>query len=410
MARHKYHHTWPQRLIFGFNILVAVGLLVGGGALVYANQRLDNRKVVTIKPSGKTDSGPVSADQLDNIPEGDLSTKNFLITGRDNNACVDKKSQFAGAVGERTGYAGLTDTIMLIRVNPRDNQAAVLSFPRDLWVKIAKSDSKNRINTAYRPNEPQRLIDTIMSNFGIGVDHYISVDFCAFKTIVNAVGGVRIPFAYPARDLATNFRVKSAGCAKLRGDEALAYVRSRHYAYFDTKKNKWVGDPSGDWGRIARQQDFLRRVLRAALDKGVTNPAVANELLGAALKDVITDDNLSALKLLQLARAMRNVSEKDVRTYTVDGVMKRIAGQSIIEPTLKSDTMKAVLSIFQGTSSIADGNKQVGQVDAAVGSSRGVRAADPATSTTSTTVPGEVSQVLSQQRFSVTPPNDPTCR
>ena len=410
MARHKYHHTWPQRVIFGFNIVIAVGLLVGGGALVYANQRLDNRKVVTIKPSGKTDSGPVSADQLNNIPEGDLSTKNFLITGRDNNACVDNKSQFAGAVGERTGYAGLTDTIMLIRVNPRDNQAAVLSFPRDLWVKIAKSDSKNRINTAYRPNEPQRLIDTIMSNFGIGVDHYISVDFCAFKTIVNAVGGVRIPFAYPARDLMTNFRVKSAGCAKLRGDEALAYVRSRHYAYFDTKKNKWVGDPSGDWGRIARQQDFLRRVLRAALDKGVTNPAVANELLGAALKDVITDDNLSALKLLQLARAMRNVSEKDVRTYTVDGVMKRIAGQSIIEPTLKNDTMKAVLSIFQGTSSIAEGNKQIGQVDAAVGNTRGIRAADPATSTTSTTVPGEVSQVLSQQRFSVTPPNDPTCR
>lgn len=410
MARHKYHHTWPQRIVFGFNVLIAVGLLVGGGALVYANQRLDNRKVVTITPSGKPGSGGVSADQLDNIPEGDLSTKNFLITGRDNNACVDKKSQFAGAVGERTGYAGLTDTIMLIRVNPRDNQAAVLSFPRDLWVKIAKSDSKNRINTAYRPNEPQRLIDTIMTNFGIAVDHYISVDFCAFKTIVNAVDGVRIPFAYPARDLATNFRVKSSGCAKLRGDEALAYVRSRHYAYFDTKKNKWVGDPSGDWGRIARQQDFLRRVLRAALDKGVTNPAVANELLGAALKNVITDDNLSALKLLQLARAMRNVSEKDVRTYTVDGVMKRIAGQSIIEPTLKSDTMKAVLSIFQGTSSIAEGNKQIGQVDAAVGKTRGVRAADPASSTTSTTVPGEVSQVLSQQRFSVTPPNDPTCR
>ena len=297
---------------------------------------------------------------------------------------------------------------MLIRVNPKDNQAAVLSFPRDLWVKIAKSDSKNRINTAYRPNEPQRLIDTIMTNFGIGIDHYISVDFCAFKTIVNAVGGVRIPFTYPARDTHTNFRVKSTGCAKLNGDEALAYVRSRHYAYFDTKKNKWVGDPSGDWGRIARQQDFLRRVLRAALDKGVTNPAVANNLLGAALKNVVTDDNLSPLNLLQLARAMKNVSEKDVRTYTVDGVMKNIAGQSIIEPTLKNDTMKAILAIFQGVSTIAEGNKQIGQIDAAVGSTRGVRSADP--TTTTSTVPGEVNQTLSQQRFSVTPPNDPTCR
>ena len=410
MARHKYHHTWPQRLIFGFNIVVAVGLLIGGGALVYANQRVTNRQVVTIKPSGQatSDKGPVSQSDLDNLPPGDLSTKNFLITGRDNNACVGNKSQYQGAVGERSGYAGLTDTIMLIRVNPKDNQAAVLSFPRDLWVKIAKSDSKNRINTAYRPNEPQRLIDTIMTNFGIGIDHYISVDFCAFKTIVNAVGGVRIPFTYPARDTHTNFRVKSTGCAKLNGDEALAYVRSRHYAYFDTKKNKWVGDPSGDWGRIARQQDFLRRVLRAALYKGVTNPAVANNLLGAALKNVVTDDNLSPLNLLQLARAMKNVSEKDVRTYTVDGVMKNIAGQSIIEPTLKNDTMKAILAIFQGVSTIAEGNKQIGQIDAAVGSTRGVRSADP--TTTTSTVPGEVNQTLSQQRFSVTPPNDPTCR
>lgn len=408
MARHPNRHTWPQRLIFGFNIVVAIGLLIGGGALVYANQRVTDRKVVTIQPSGTPSAdGAVSADELDSIPEGDLSTKNFLITGRDNNECVDSDSKYGKTVEGRTGYAGLTDTIMIIRVNPKDNQAAVLSFPRDLYVRIAKSDSRNRINTAFRPNEPQRLVDTIMTNFGVSVDHYIAVDFCAFKTIVNAVGGVSIPFAYAARDKNTMFQVKEPGCAKLDGDAALAYVRSRHYAYFDPKKNKWIGDPSGDWGRIARQQDFLRRVLRAALDKGVTNPSVANELLGAALDNVVTDDNLSPLNMLQLARAMRNVSEKDVRTYTVDGVMKRIGGQSVIEPTINNETMKAILGIFRGDTSISEGNEQIGQVDAAVGSGRGVRSADV---TTTTTVPGSVNQTLSQQRFSVTPPDDPTCR
>ncbi|MEY4158138.1 MAG: hypothetical protein RL743_633 [Actinomycetota bacterium] len=407
--RHLHHHTWPQRLIFGFNFVVALGMLVGGGALVYANQRVTDRKVVSIAPTGEqsSGSGALSDDALDDIPEGDLSSKNFLITGRDNNECVDSNSRYGKTVEGRTGYAGLTDTIMIIRVNPAENKAAVLSFPRDLYVKIAKSDSKNRINTAFRPNEPQRLVDTIMTNFGIGVDHYIAVDFCAFKTIVNAVGGVRIPFAYPARDKNTVFEVKKPGCAELDGDAALAYVRSRHYAYFDPDKNKWISDPSGDWGRIARQQDFLRRVLRAALDKGVTNPAVANDLLGAALDNVVTDDNLSPLNMLQLARAMREVSEDDVRTYTVDGVMKRIAGQSVIEPTINNDTMKAILGIFRGETTIGEGNKQLGQIDAAVGSSRGVRAADV---TTTTVAPESVNQTLSQQRFSVTPPDDPTCR
>jgi LCP family protein required for cell wall assembly len=413
MSRHKFRHTWPQRLIFGFNIVVAVGLLIGGGALVYANQRVTDRKVVTITPSGQPSAdGAVSTNELDDIPEGDLSSKNFLITGRDNNSCIDPDSPYAKTYEGRSGYAGLTDSIMLIRINPKDNAAAVLSFPRDLYVRIAKSDARNRINTAYRPNEPQRLVDTIMTNFGIGVDHYVSVDFGAFKSIVDAVGGVKVPFEYAARDRNTNFSVPKPGCIKLNGDKALAYVRSRKYYYRDPEKGKWVQDPSSDWGRIARQQDFIRRVLRAALERGASNPAVANQLLGAALKNVITDDELSPLSLLQLARAMRNVQEENVDTYTVEGYGKVVGGQSVIEPVFKSDSMRQILAIFQGKASLADGATQTNTVDAAVGSSRGVsRSADiTPTTTPSTTVAGEVDQELAQQRFSIVPPNDPACR
>ena len=88
------------------------------------------------------------------------------------------------------------------------------------------------------------------------------------------------------------------------------------------------------------------------------------------------------------------------------GVMKRIGGQSVIEPIMKSDSMEAVLSIFRGTASISEGNAQLNQIDAAVGSGRGIKA----DTTTTTSVPGELNQTLAQQRFSVTPPNDPTCR
>jgi LCP family protein required for cell wall assembly len=423
MSRDKrYRHSWPQRLIFGFNIFIAVGCLVGGGALVYANQRLDDRKVVTLSSQAPpTGDAAVDGMNLEDLPEGDLSAKNFLITGRDNNSCIDPDSPYAKTYEGRSGYAGLTDSIMMIRINPKDNAAAVLSFPRDLYVKIAKSDARNRINTAYRPNEPQRLVDTIMSNFGIGVDHYVSVDFCAFKSIVNAVGGVKVPFEYAARDRNTNFSVPKPGCVKLNGDKALAYVRSRKYYYRDPKSNKWVQDPSSDWGRIARQQDFIRRVLRAALEKGASNPAVANQLLGAALKNVITDDNLSPLSLLQLARAMRNVQEENVETYTVEGYGKVVGGQSVIEPILKSDSMEQILAIFQGKASITDAADQLGKasitdaadqtpvVDAAVGSSRHVVRSSDITSTTVSS-DGTIDQEVAQQRFSIVPPDDPACR
>lgn len=408
----KYRHSWPQRLIFGFNIFVAVASIVAGGVLVYANNRLDDRKVVTLASSDAPSDAAVDGVDLENLPEGDLTAKNFLITGRDNNSCIDPDSPYAKTYEGRSGYAGLTDSIMLIRINPKDNAAAVLSFPRDLYVRIAKSDARNRINTAYRPNEPQRLVDTIMTNFGIGVDHYVSVDFCAFKSIVDAVGGVKVPFEYAVRDRNTNFSVPKPGCIKLNGDKALAYVRSRKYYYRDPEKGKWVQDPSSDWGRIARQQDFIRRVLRAALERGASNPAVANQLLGAALKNVITDDELSPLSLLQLARAMRNVQEENVDTYTVEGYGKVVGGQSVIEPVFKSDSMRQILAIFQGKASLADGATQTNTVDAAVGSSRGVsRSADiTPTTTPSTTVAGEVDQELAQQRFSIVPPNDPACR
>ena len=411
MSRDKrYRHSWPQRLIFGFNIFIAVGCLVGGGALVYANQRLDDRKVVTLSSQAPpTGDAAVDGMNLEDLPEGDLSAKNFLITGRDNNSCIDPDSPYAKTYEGRSGYAGLTDSIMMIRINPKDNAAAVLSFPRDLYVKIAKSDARNRINTAYRPNEPQRLVDTIMSNFGIGVDHYVSVDFCAFKSIVNAVGGVKVPFEYAARDRNTNFSVPKPGCVKLNGDKALAYVRSRKYYYRDPKSNKWVQDPSSDWGRIARQQDFIRRVLRAALEKGASNPAVANQLLGAALKNVITDDNLSPLSLLQLARAMRNVQEENVETYTVEGYGKVVGGQSVIEPILKSDSMEQILAIFQGKASITDAADQTPVVDAAVGSSRHVVRSSDITSTTVSS-DGTIDQEVAQQRFSIVPPDDPACR
>lgn len=428
----RFHHSWPQRFVFGLNLVVALGCIVGGGALVYANQQLSNRKLVTIsskQQDTKTDSGS----DLNNLPEGDLSVKNFLITGRDNNACANPNSSSADELKNRTNYAGLTDSIMLIRVDPKNNQAAVLSFPRDLYVKIANSDHRNRINTAYRPKDPNRLIDTIRSNFDIGVDHYVSIDFCAFKSIVDAVGGVRIPFEYPTRDRRSGFLVKSASCAKLNGDRALQYVRSRHYFYFDIKKNKWVQDPSSDWGRIARQQDFIRRILRSALDKGIGNPAVANQLLSAGLKNLITDDQLSPISLLELARAMRNVTEDNVHTYTVEGIGKAIGGQSVIEPNLKSDAMLQILSIFQGAAEITEVASQTittatnleskvlptttlvapttsSTIPEKSVSKMSVKVA-PRTAVTTTTTPASIlNQELAQQRFSITPPNDPNCR
>ena len=65
-------------------------------------------------------------------------------------------------------------------------------------------------------------------------------------------------------------------------------MRSRHFEYMD-EKGKWHEDPSSDLGRIARQQDFLRRTLTAALKQNVLKPKIITSLYASYKEDVVVD-------------------------------------------------------------------------------------------------------------------------
>lgn len=401
------------------NIVIAAVLLVTGIGMLWVGQRLDSRQVVSINgssPVTPVSDAVIAPSDAWTLTEGDLQAQNFLLTGSDNGSCVDPDSPYAGAFGDRTSFGERSDTIMVIRVNPKDNQAAFLSFPRDLWVKIANSTRSNRINTAFDRKNPKRLIDTIYQNFGVPINHYVNVDFCAFKQIVDAVDGVNVPFLYPTRDKRTGLYIPAPGCFSFSGDHALAYVRSRSgYRYLDPTTGKWVQDGSGDLGRIGRQQDFIRRSMQRALDKGSKSPRVANQLLNAALKNVITDDRLSAITMLQLAQAMRNLNTSMIGTYTVEASGQMIGDQSVLIPTIQNDRMRQILAIFQGKASLGTPSTTIPADTAsdqgASGIIQSVRSNLEVSSTPSaapsTTVP-VVSPV--QDTVGVVPPNDPNCR
>ena len=346
-------HYWVLTL----NIAVAISLLIAGVGMLWANNRLNARQVVSLNrdPNAQPSiDAEITPSDNWNLTEGDLAAKNFLLTGSDNGSCVDPNSPYAGAFGDRTGFGERSDTIMIIRVDPKDNRAAFLSFPRDLWVKIAGSTRTNRINTAFDRKNPNKLVDTIYQNFGISIDHYVNIDFCAFKEIVNAVGGVSIPFLYETRDKKTGLYVPAPSCFEFSGDHALAYVRSRSgYSYFDPAKNDWIKDGTGDLGRISRQQDFIRRAMQRALDKGSSSPTVANKLLNAALKNVITDDQLTPISMLQLAQAMRDLNTSKIPTYTIAASGEMIGDQAVLVPRIQNDTMREILALFQGKASLA---------------------------------------------------------
>jgi LCP family protein required for cell wall assembly len=236
--------SWPQRIVLVFNGLVVVGALVAAGLVWFANDKLSETRRVPINSIDAaelttTPGTPGRAVTGSTVPGettttldlgGDVAVENYLLVGSDSRACIDPNSPYAGAfLTEGNDIGDRSDTIMVLRVDPDESQAAILSFPRDLWVKIGSTNRKSRINSAFDKDDPSRLVDTIQQNFLIPINHYIEVDFCAFKYLVDAIGGVTIPFAYPTRDRYTGLNVEAPGCVAMTGDEALAYVRSRHY-------------------------------------------------------------------------------------------------------------------------------------------------------------------------------------
>jgi len=373
---HSTRRTWPQRLTIAAAFLLAIASF-GGAGLLYAGQRiiedrniapdiLDPRRNETVADVATPDAetAPVVTDAEGDVvppptfPPAEPGAKNFLITGADNNSCIDPDSPYAPAFGDRSNIGERSDTIMLWRVNPATSQVAVLSFPRDLYVNIADTSRRGRINEAYERGDPQQLADTIWQNFGLLHDHYIQVDFCAFKTLVDSVDGVAVPFDTPVRDVNTGLNVPTAGCFTFDGDHALAYVRSRKLEYFDADGD-WVRDGTSDLGRISRQQDFLRRTVARLLERGVLDPDVAGGLIETNSKYVTTDQGLTPARMLEFAGVLRNVDPTRITTYQIEADGATIQGNAVLVPDIDGDNMQAILAIFRGLATLADAPEQV---------------------------------------------------
>jgi LCP family protein required for cell wall assembly len=361
--------TWPQRLtIFAaalvsfICLLTAIGLI--GGRLV-----LGQRQLVVIEPSENSSvsasAGPstrsnevndeeLSIEEVIEVTVGDIEpgARNFLLVGTDNNACIDPDSKYAPYLLGRADFGERADVVQMWRVNTDTGAIAALSFPRDLYVRL-DGGRRGRINSAFDAEDPNRLISTIRSNFGIDTDHYVQIDFCAFKNLVDSVGGVGIPFSSPVRDRGTGLEIRTSGCSTLNGDDALAYVRSRKLEFErPSGSDNWVIDASSDWGRIARQQDFIKRTLATVVNSGLTSPSVAGALIETNADQVVTDSNLSVSTMLGFANILRSVDTSNARSYQIDAAGRIVGGQSVLIPTLQNSAMRSILDIFQGDSLI----------------------------------------------------------
>ena len=276
--RHRPVRSFFSRLLIA--LVIASAAMAGG--VVAVNTLIDAKLATARRVNVRTaiaTSGPV----------------NFLVLGADEAALDD-----------------LSDTMWVVRVDPSRRTALVVSFPRDLWVNIPGHD-RAKIN-ASNNGGPQLVIDTMRADFGIPINHYVQVDYPAFKGVVDAIGSVPVYVPYPAKDPVSGFYSPVAGCKEFGGLDALQYVRSRGLSYYSSTKDEWLSaDAIPDIDRIARQQDFVRRLATLAAERAAHNPLTANTIADQVLKHLTVDAGLTRDDVLTLVDTFVGINPNDTK-------------------------------------------------------------------------------------------------
>lgn len=226
-------------------------------------------------------------------------------------------------VDQRTDDVGRSDTLMIATIDPKKNQAALLSLPRDTRVKI-KGHGYDKINAAYAYGGHKLTEDTVEDFLGVRVDHYIIINTHSFQRIIDAIGGVdidvekRMFYEDPWDDDGGLVIDLQPGMQHMDGKTAVTYVRYR--------------DEEGDIGRIGRQQKFMK----AVMDK-VASPAIIAHLPGI-IREVMgsVETDLSFRQLLEFAGTLKEAQKNGLKTDMVPGRPLYISGISYWIP----DVMK----------------------------------------------------------------------
>ncbi len=286
-------------------LLVAIGVGVVLFALSWVRGSLATPGIAPGLPGSTQPSENVSYSFGQLLPRWSGSKRiTVLLLG------IDERAQETGPFR--------SDTIMLLTLDPASMQAGVLSIPRDLWVPIP-GYREGRINTAnflgdlhdHTGGGTALAVETVEYNIGIPIDHYVRVNFDAFVTLVNQVGGVDIYVEttindplYPDHHYGYDPLYIEAGWHHFDGEMALKYARTRH--------------GSNDFDRARRQQQVMSAVLDRVISYELLPDLARNApSLYQTLQDSVVTD-LALDQILALANLAVSVDKEQIRYGVID--------------------------------------------------------------------------------------------
>jgi LCP family protein required for cell wall assembly len=289
-----------RNLLRTLAILVALVVVLAGAGAVYGYRYADRLVAKGQRPVANLT--PLAGGQAMNI----------LLVGSDSRDGLSRRQlgriQTVEVAGRRT------DTIMVLHVSPDRDRPVMLSLPRDLRATVKGRTTK--LNAAFAFGGPDLLVKTVRATTGLPIHHYAEIDFAGFLKVVDALGGITLcnRSGHRLDDRYANLHM-APGCHEMNGVQALAFVRARHV--------------DSDFGRIGRQQEFLRAVMAEVASRGsLTSLPGLMDVADVATDHLRTDQTLSTPTALALARKLRNLGPGaiDMRVYPSVASPPRCAG------------------------------------------------------------------------------------
>lgn len=258
---------------------------------------------------GKTNYTESTANKYVSSAElkSDSKIKNILLIGLD----------------DSDGGKSRSDTMMLISIDTANKKLKLTSFLRDMWVDIPDHKSA-KLNASYAYGGAQLTMDTIEYNFGVDIDHYLSVNFDMFKKIIDALGGITVDITEKEAKFInkTTSSTVNAGPCLLDGKKALIYARIRKL--------------DSDFYRTQRQ----RKVISAIISKATkTNPVKLLKMVSDIMPLLTTD--IPSMDMTVLAFSSLGYIKYDIEQLQVPAddayKSKYIKRQSALVPDIEKN-------------------------------------------------------------------------
>ncbi len=248
------------------------------------------------------------------LAPGGLGAINILVAGSDS-----REGSNTFVPGD--ARPGLSDVVMIVQV--RWNKVKLLSIPRDTRVVLGRH-GEQKVNAALALGGPRLLVEAVTQLTGLRIHRFLAVDFAGFVELTDSLGGVELCLDNAERDAYSGLSLP-AGCQTVGGEQALAYVRSRHTEVL--RDGRWTPDTGGDFSRMARQQRYFE-----ALASRMQNPwvvATKGWMVSRRLGDALTADR--GFGYLTEVRTGLAMALSRPESYTLPGKPLNKGGISYVE-------------------------------------------------------------------------------